>query len=80
MRSSFAEWPGAGRRAPLAPGFLPVSAAAALLGISPRSVRRWIAAGRLPSTRLGRLHYIPRQALIQAVRQRRPGRGQGRAA
>ena len=43
------------------PGYLSVRAAAEMLGICRRSVLRLIERHRLPSSRLGRMHFIPTQ-------------------
>jgi Helix-turn-helix domain len=54
------------------PGFLTVAGASDRLALAPRSVRDLIYAGRLPSARLGRRHYL-RVADIEAERRRRLG-------
>lgn len=69
------------------PGFLTVKGASELLGLATRSVRDLIYTGRLPSQRLGRLHYL-RSADVDRERRRRlglpvlaqPGRQARRAA
>lgn len=43
--------------------YLSVKEVAALFRICPKTVRRWIAAGELPATRLGRDHRIARSDL-----------------
>jgi excisionase family DNA binding protein len=45
------------------PGYLSVRAAAERLGIRERSVRELIERRRLPSTRLGRLHFLASEAV-----------------
>lgn len=52
------------------PGYLSTRAAAERLGITDRGVRYLVARGRLPSTRLGRLHFLP-SAAVAAYRNRR---------
>lgn len=52
------------------PGFLTVRGAAQGLRLAPRSVRDLIYAGRLPSVRLGRLHYVS-AADVELERRRR---------
>ena len=54
------------------PGFASVARASEVLHLAPRSVRGLIYAGRLPSVRLGRLHYI-RAADLELERRRRLG-------
>lgn len=54
------------------PDLLSTAEAAAELGISPRRVRALIAAGRLPTTKIGRVHAIER-ADLERVRERKPG-------
>jgi hypothetical protein len=54
------------------PGYASVNRAAEVLHLAPRSVRSLIYAGRLPSLRVGRLHYI-RSADLEAERRRRLG-------
>jgi hypothetical protein len=54
------------------PGFLTVKGAAEPLGLAPRSVRGLIYAGRLPSVRLGRVHFL-HVADVEAERRRRLG-------
>jgi excisionase family DNA binding protein len=52
------------------PGFLTVKGAAEELRLAPRTVRDLIYAGRLPSVRLGRLHYL-RTGDVEHERRRR---------
>src|SRR5438477_7712667 len=54
------------------PGYVTVSAAAERLRLAPRSVRDLVYAGRLPSTRLGRRHFL-RIPDVEAERRRRLG-------
>jgi hypothetical protein len=54
------------------PGYASVGRASELLHLAPRSVRSLIYAGRLPSLRVGRLHYI-RSADVDLERRRRLG-------
>jgi hypothetical protein len=54
------------------PGYASVGRAAEVLHLAPRSVRSLIYAGRLPSLRVGRLHYI-RSVDVEAERRRRLG-------
>lgn len=46
---------------------LTVSEAAGLLAVSEKTIRRWIAAGRLPAVRLGRLVRVSSKSLIEFV-------------
>jgi Helix-turn-helix domain len=54
------------------PGYASVARASEVLHLAPRSVRDLIYAGRLPSLRIGRLHYI-RAADLEVERRRRLG-------
>lgn len=54
------------------PGFVSVKGASDRLRLAPRSVRDLIYVGRLPSTRLGRRHYL-RLGDVEAERRRRLG-------
>src|SRR5687768_2817963 len=54
------------------PGYVTVSAAAERLRLAPRSVRDLVYAGRLPSARLGRRHFL-RVTDVEAERRRRLG-------
>ena len=54
------------------PGYASVAAAAEVLHLAPRSVRDLIYAGRLPSLRVGRRHYV-RKADLELERRRRLG-------
>ena len=54
------------------PGYASVARAAEALHLAPRSVRDLIYAGRLPSSRVGRLHYV-RASDLEAERRRRLG-------
>ena len=47
--------------------------AAAVLGVSDRQVRKMIANGVLPATRLGRSHMIRRADLAKVPKERKPG-------
>jgi hypothetical protein len=58
-------------RAPV-PGFLTVTGAAEQLHLAPRSVRDLIYSGRLPSVRLGRVHFMS-VADVELERRRRLG-------
>jgi Helix-turn-helix domain len=60
------------RVAAFLPGYATVSAAAEVLHLAPRSVRDLIYAGRLPSMRISRLHYI-RASDLETERRRRLG-------
>src|SRR3569833_1904239 len=60
------------RTIPDVPGFHSVRRVSALLPLAPRSVRELIYMGRLPSVRLGRLHYV-RAADVEIERRRRLG-------
>ena len=64
-------------------GYLSVKAAAQELGLRERSVRSLIERGRLPSSRLGRLHFLPTRDVEEYRRVRRARarrRGMQRAA
>ncbi|TME91286.1 MAG: helix-turn-helix domain-containing protein [Chloroflexi bacterium] len=54
------------------PGYATVARAADVLRLAPRSVRDLIYSGRLPSSRVGRLHYV-RASDLEAERRRRLG-------
>src|SRR5438477_5565248 len=54
------------------PGYVTVSAAAERLRLAPRSVRDLIYAGRVPSARLGRRHFL-RVPDVETERRRRLG-------
>ena len=60
------------RVAAVLPGYASVARAAEVLHLAPRSVRDLIYAGRLPSARIGRLHYV-RASDLEAERRRRLG-------
>ena len=60
------------RTAPELPGFVTVRGAGDRLRLAPRSVRDLIYTGRLPSTRLGRRHYL-RASDVDLERRRRLG-------
>src|SRR5919202_1174520 len=60
------------RSAPVVPGFVTVSGAGKVLHLAPRSVRDLIYSGRLPSVRLGRLHFV-NTADLEIERRRRLG-------
>ncbi|MBV9323900.1 MAG: helix-turn-helix domain-containing protein [Chloroflexi bacterium] len=60
------------RVAATVPGFVSVGRAGEVLHLAPRSVRDLIYAGRLPSLRVGRLHYI-KAADLEVERRRRLG-------
>jgi helix-turn-helix protein len=65
------------RLAATLPGYASVARASELLHLAPRSVRDLIYAGRIPSLRIGRLHYI-RAADLEQERRRRLGLPQRR--
>jgi hypothetical protein len=60
------------RLAPTLPGYASVARASEVLHLAPRSVRDLIYEGRIPSLRVGRLHYI-RAADLELERRRRLG-------
>lgn len=60
------------RLAATLPGYASVARASEVLHLAPRSVRDLIYAGRIPSLRIGRLHYI-RAADLDQERRRRLG-------
>jgi hypothetical protein len=60
------------RLAATLPGYASVARASEVLHLAPRSVRDLIYAGRIPSLRVGRLHYI-RAADLEVERRRRLG-------
>jgi hypothetical protein len=60
------------RLAATLPGYASVARASDVLHLAPRSVRDLIYAGRIPSLRIGRLHYI-RTADLEVERRRRLG-------
>jgi excisionase family DNA binding protein len=60
------------RVAAVLPGYASVARAAEVLHLAPRTVRDLIYAGRLPSVRIGRLHYV-RASDLEAERRRRLG-------
>src|ERR687886_1884215 len=60
------------RAAPVVPGFVTVQGAGEALHLAPRSVRDLIYSGRLPSVRLGRLHFVS-TADLELERRRRLG-------
>ena len=60
------------RLAATLPGYASVARASDVLHLAPRSVRDLIYAGRIPSLRIGRLHYI-RTVDLEAERRRRLG-------
>jgi excisionase family DNA binding protein len=49
-----------------------VEAAAAILGVTPRRVRQFIAAGRLSAQRFGPVHVLDRTDVARFARQERP--------
>ena len=53
------------------PGYLSVRAAAHLLAIRERSVLELIERGRLESSRLGRLHFLPTRRVLAYKSERR---------
>jgi excisionase family DNA binding protein len=55
------------------PVLLRVEDAARVLGVVPRVVRRMIARGAIPATRLGRAYVIPRDAFVRVVERRALG-------
>jgi hypothetical protein len=60
------------RVAAVLPGYASVARAAEVLHLAPRSVRDLIYSGRLPSLRIGRLHYV-RASDLELERRRRLG-------
>ena len=60
------------RLAATLPGYASVARASEVLHLAPRSVRDLIYAGRIPSLRIGRMHYI-RAADLEVERRRRLG-------
>jgi hypothetical protein len=60
------------RIAAVLPGYASVARASEVLHLAPRSVRDLIYSGRLPSLRVGRLHYV-RTADLELERRRRLG-------
>src|ERR671928_1680663 len=60
------------RVAAVLPGYATVARASEVLHLAPRSVRDLIYAGRLPSLRIGRLHYV-RATDLELERRRRLG-------
>jgi hypothetical protein len=60
------------RVAAVLPGYATVARASEVLHLAPRSVRDLIYAGRLPSLRIGRLHYV-RAGDLELERRRRLG-------
>jgi hypothetical protein len=60
------------RTTPTVPGFVTVGGAGEVLHLAPRSVRDLIYSGRLPSVRLGRLHFVS-AADLELERRRRLG-------
>src|SRR5207237_4518440 len=63
---------GVARIAALLPGYANVARASEVLHLAPRSVRDLIYAGRLPSLRVGRLHFV-RVSDLEIERRRRLG-------
>ena len=51
-----------GRRRAM-PGFLDIGEVAALFGRARRTIRWWIATGRLPAIRIGRTPFVPEAAI-----------------
>ncbi len=49
------------------PEYLNLVEAAALLRTTPRTLRRWVAAGKVPATKLGRQLLFNREAIRQAL-------------
>lgn len=43
--------------------YVTAAEAASILGVSPRTISRWLIEGRISSTKIGRAHRIPRAAL-----------------
>src|SRR4030088_1979807 len=60
------------RVAAVLPGYATVTYSSAVLHLAPRSVRDLIYSGRLPSVRIGRLHYV-RATDLELERRRRLG-------
>ena len=50
--------------------FFSVSEVARLLGVSPKTVRRWINAGKLGATKIEGMWKVPRRELIEFVGER----------
>lgn len=70
LAQPFAPSKGSARCAPALSGLSrlqTVSEAAELLSVSTKTIRRWIAAGRLPAVRLGRLVRVSSNSLIEFV-------------
>ncbi len=72
IERTFVRYSGVTRPAPNLPGYVSVGRASEVLHLAPRSVRDLIYAGRLPSLRVGRLHYI-KAADLDRERRRRLG-------
>ena len=53
---------------PATPISLSIKESGAVLGVSANTVRRLVAAGRLPSIRIGRRRLVPVEALKEMVR------------
>jgi excisionase family DNA binding protein len=53
---------------PATPLSLSIKESGAVLGVSANTVRRLVAAGRLPSIRIGRRRLVPVEALKEMVR------------
>lgn len=61
-------------------GLLTLDEAAALRGVDPRTVRRWIASDLLPAVAVtgpGRVVYLVRAADVRRAKPERPGRKKG---
>ena len=53
--------------------WLPIKAAAYVAGVSPKTIRRWIDAGRLPAVEVGPTRRVRvRQTVLEAVMRPRP--------
>lgn len=56
------------------PKLVPTAAAARRLKVTPRTVRRWLASGRLTGHRLGCILVVDEAAVAELERARRDGR------
>ena len=48
--------------------YLKVKEAAAIVGVSPRTIRRWIREGKLHAVRINDLVRIPKESIAQVIR------------
>lgn len=51
-------------------GAMRLQEAAAFLGVSRRTVERWVASGEIPSTTIGGVRMIPRRSLIERLNEK----------